>query len=199
MTEISLRSRALQHLNNCRDIDRDIKSLVFQHNSQAKKLNQLKEEHYLAVDSLQALKDVRPLLAQSAIQRAEKLANEALQVIFDIPLKLFYSEEDARFQVETPEGFADFQEGQGGGVQAVVSFIFQVALLLKGNHRLFMVYDEMFTQLDDAALARFLEFVNKLCDDLGMQILLVTHDQRIQLDSVTHYYRIENGKSIKIK
>jgi energy-coupling factor transporter ATP-binding protein EcfA2 len=62
-----------------------------------------------------------------------------------------------------------------------------------------MVYDEMFTQLDDAALTRFLEFVEKLCDDIGLQILLVTHDQRIQPEAVKHYYRIEDGKSIKIK
>lgn len=199
MINSSLRSRALEHLNKHKELQRDIQKQVTLFNSQAKKLKDLQDEHNLAVDSLQALKDVRPLIAQSAIQRAEKLANAALAAIFDVPLKLVYSEEDARFMVETPDGLADFQEGQGGGVQSVVSFIFQVSLLLKQKSRLLMVYDEMFTQLDDNALQRFLEFVNKLSEDTGLQMLLVTHDQRIQPELVKHYYRIENGKSIKIK
>ena len=151
------------------------------------------------VKALQALKDVKPLLTVSAIERAEKLANTALATIFDFPATLRYSEEDGRFLIDTPEGEADLQEGSGGGLQAVVSFVFQVFLLMKEGGRLFIALDEAFTQLDDEALEKFVDFLNKLCDDLKMDIVLISHDARILPEQVKHLYRIEGGKSIKIK
>lgn len=191
--------KAKEYLARKSELDAEIKSSALFLSKQQEKLSEIKEEQELVVKSLQAIKDVRPLLAVSAISKAEKLANSAIQTIFDFPAKLKYSEEDGRFLVETPDGEADLQEGSGGGLQAVVSFVFQVFLLMKEGGRLFIALDEAFTQLDDVALERFVEFLNRLCDDLRMDIILISHDARIQPEQVRHLYRIEEGKSIKIK
>lgn len=191
--------RARAYLNRKVELDAETKSTALFLAKQQEKLAEIKEEQELVVKSLQAIKDVKPLLAVSAISKAEKLANSAIQTIFDFPARLKYSEEDGRFLVETPEGEADLQEGSGGGLQAVVSFVFQVFLLMKEGGRLFVALDEAFTQLDDLALERFVEFLNNLCDDLKMDIILISHDARIRPEQVRHLYRIEEGKSIKIK
>lgn len=194
-----LLTKVKQYLTEYHNLQRDISTNVKLLTSQQKKLQEVKGEQDLAVESAQALKDVRPLLAQSSIARAEELANAAIAAIFDFPAKLHYSEEDARFFIETPNGDADLQSGVGGGLQSVVSFVLQLSLLLKNKSRLFMVFDEMFTQLSDDALTRFLEFVNKLVTDLGLELFLITHDSRITEDQVTHVYQLADGKSFKVK
>lgn len=167
--------------------------------NQLKKLKSIREEQDLAVRSLQALKDVRPLLSVSAIKQAEDLANSALRAIFDFPAQLKYDEEDGRFYILHEEGEADLQEGSGGGLQAVVSFVFQVFLLIKEGARHFMAFDEAFTQLSDEALIRFIEFVNTLCAELEFDILLISHDQRITPDMCKHLYIVEDGRARKEK
>lgn len=167
--------------------------------NQLKKQKKIREEQDLAVRSLQALKDVRPLLAVSAIKQAEDLANSALKAIFDFPAQLQYDEEDGRFYILHPEGEADLQEGSGGGLQAVVSFVFQTFLLMKEGARHFMAFDEAFTQLSDEALVRFIEFVNTLCEQLDFDIILISHDSRITPEMCRHLYRIEEGHAVKEK
>lgn len=197
--EKNLINKALRFLEESKNLERDIVNKTALYNSQAEKLQQVVDEQSRVIKSLQAIKDVRPLLSVSAIEKAEKLADAALAAIFDFPAKLVYSEEDGRFFVSTPKGEADLQEGSGGGLQAVVSFVFTVFLLMKEEARLFIALDEAFTQLDDDALVRFIDFLNVMCADLKMDILLVSHDARISQDQVNHMYRIEEGKSFKIK
>lgn len=195
----ALKSRVGDYLKAKEDLDRDIKFLVKLMKSQQDQVATIKAEQDLAVESQQALKDARPLLAQSAIKQAEDLANSALAAIFDFPAKLVYSEEDGRFFIDTPEGEADLQEGTGGGVQVVVSFIFQISLLVKAGGRMFMAFDEQFTQLSDEPLHKFIEFVNRLCESLNLDIILISHDARITEDMVTRMYHIQDGTALKIK
>lgn len=199
MRNSKLQTRIVQFLDAEQALSTKIRFNTTLYNNQQKKLQEVEQEQAVVVKALQALKDVKPLLAASAVEKAEKLANSAISAIFDFPAKLRYDEEEGRFIVETPEGDADLQEGTGGGLQAVVSFVFQVFLLMKEEARLFMVLDEHFTQLDDNALVKFVEFLNQLCEDLSMEIVLVSHDARIEEKQVNHLYFIEDGKSVKVK
>ena len=70
---------------------------------------------------------------------------------------------------------------------------------MKLGKRRFLAFDEQFTQISDQFLGNFLEFIKVMCNDLGADIMLITHDERISLDDVDTSYLIENGKSIKIK
>ena len=71
--------------------------------------------------SLQALKDVKPILAANSIEQCEKLANAALQAIFDTDAKVEFDAEEGRFMINEGEYKTDLAEDNGGGYVAVIS------------------------------------------------------------------------------
>ena len=158
----------------------------------------LKEQDLLLRSDL-AMKQVKPLLSQSSILECEKLANAAISSVFDFPYKVKYSVEQGRFVLDKGDYETDLATAEGGGLLSVISFVFSVYLLIKIGKRKFLAFDEQFTQLSDEYLVNFLQFLVALCKDLNIDILLITHDGRIQLSQVDHAYRISDGRSIKEK
>lgn len=146
-----------------------------------------------------ALKQVRPLLSGSSIKDCEQLANSAISSIFGFDYTVEYDLESNRFVLNKGDYSTDLSEAEGGGIITVISFVFLIYLIVKLNKRRLIILDEAFTQISDAYFDKFIEFVNQLCTDLGFDILLVSHDQRITVDSVQHAYLISNGESKKIK
>lgn len=146
-----------------------------------------------------ALKQVRPILSGSSIKDCENLANSAINTIFGFDYKVEYDLESNRFVLNKGDYSTDLSEAEGGGIITVISFIFLIYLIVKLGKRRFIMLDEAFTQISDAYFSSFIEFVNQLCMDLGFDILLVSHDQRITTDNVQHAYLISSGKSSKIK
>ena len=146
-----------------------------------------------------ALKQVRPLLSGSSIKDCEQLANSAISSIFGFDYTVEYDLESNRFVLNKGDYSTDLSEAEGGGIITVISFVFLIYLIVKLGKRRLIYFDEAFTQISDAYFDKFIEFVNQLCTDLGFDILLVSHDQRITVDNVAHAYLISNGKSSKIK
>ena len=146
-----------------------------------------------------ALKQVRPLLSGSSIKDCEELANSAIKSIFGFDYTIEYDLESNRFVLNKGEYSTDLSEAEGGGIITVISFVFLVYLIVKLGKRRLIYFDEAFTQISDAYFPQFIGFVNSLCDDLGFDILLVSHDARITVDDVAHAYLIKDGKSSKIK
>ena len=66
------------------------------------KLDKTIEEQALTSKALQALQDIRPILAAVSSEQSVALANQALLHVFDTEDRLYFSEEDARFYIETP-------------------------------------------------------------------------------------------------
>ena len=93
----------------------------------------------------------------------------------------------------------DLAEDNGGGYVAVISFIFNLFLLMKTHKRLVLFFDEAFTQISKRYFCQFFSFVHQLSKDLGVDLLLITHDPRIEQDMVDHLYVVENGKTNKVK
>lgn len=165
-------------------------------------LDKIEEEALDMENSLQALKDVKPLLAVSAIEQCERLANTALHAIFDTDATIRYSTEDERFVLDKGEFDTDLIEGNGGGYVSVVSFVFNVFLIMKRKARRLLVYDEHFTQissLNTSYFHRFFEFLRQFCKDLNFDFVLVTQDPRIEEDMVDKFYLVNKGLTEKIK
>ena len=162
-------------------------------------LDSLRSEEFLQEKSLLALKDVKPILSATSIDQCIKLANAALAAIFETNATLKYSSEDSSFQIDTGVFDTDLKEGNGGGYLAVISLVFNVFLLKKMGSRLFMVFDEQFTCVSEQYFQNFFQFIRRLTQDLGMDILLVTHDVRVEDDMVDHIYLMEDGEAKKIK
>ena len=162
-------------------------------------LEKIRTERDLIERTSDALKKVRPLLSGSSIKDCEGLANSAISSIFGFDYKVEYDMESNRFVLNKGEYATDLSEAEGGGIITVISFVFLIYLIVKLGKRRVIFFDEAFTQISDAYFEKFIAFVNQICDDLGFDILLVSHDQRITVDSVKHAYLISDGKSNKLK
>lgn len=168
-------------------------------NTTESELAKITNEKELIERASLALKQVRPLLSGSSIKDCEQLANSAISSIFGFDYTVEYDLESNRFVLNKGDYSTDLSEAEGGGIITVISFVFLIYLIVKLNKRRLIILDEAFTQISDAYFDKFIEFVNQLCTDLGFDILLVSHDQRITVDSVQHAYLISNGESKKIK
>jgi len=158
----------------------------------------LLEQDLIARGAL-VLNQVKPLLSASSIKQCEDLANSAISSVFGFPYTVKWDVESKRFLLDKGDFVVDLAEGSGGGMVTVVSFVFTLYLLVKLGKRKFMAYDEAFTQVSAEYFPNFIAFVRTICRDLGVDLLLISHDQRIDVSDVDTAYRIENGKSIKLK
>lgn len=164
-----------------------------------KQIDEINEEKRLLENSLQALKDAKPILSANSIEQCEKLANSALATIFETDATLKYSSEEGRFIIDEGDYYTDLKEGNGGGYLAVISLVFNLFLLMKLKKRRFLCFDEQFTQISDEYFENFMSFLKVLSKDLDVDILLVTHDKRIEDDMIDHLYVMEEGIARKIK
>lgn len=164
-----------------------------------KQIDEINEEKRLLENSLQALKDAKPILSANSIEQCEKLANSALATIFETDATLKYSSEEGRFIIDEGDYSTDLKEGNGGGYLAVISLVFNLFLLMKLKKRRFLCFDEQFTQMSDEYFENFMSFLKVLSKDLDVDILLVTHDKRIEDDMIDHLYVMEEGIARKIK
>lgn len=153
-------------------------------------------EKSLLERSTLAIQQVKPLLSAASIKQCEELANSCIEAVFQKPYTVEYSVEDGRFKLNKGDFQVDLAASEGGGIAAVISFVFQIYLIIKLKKRKFICFDEAFTQISDLYIDRFIDFVMKMCDDLGLDILLITHDQRVT--ECHHDYIITNGEAKKI-
>lgn len=146
-----------------------------------------------------AIQQARPLLSVSSIKQCEELANSCIQSVFEFPYTVEYDAESSRFKLNKGDYVTDLADAEGGGIATVIGFVFNVYLLAKLGKRKFLAYDEAFYAVSDKYIANFIEFVRVLCRDLNIDLLLISHDERIQPDMVDHVIRIEDGVSKKLK
>lgn len=193
--ELRVNTQLLRYDRVCNDMRR-VQSVI---DNAEQSLDDINRERELIERSLLALKQVRPLLSGSSIKECEDLANAAIKSIFGFDYTVEYDMESNRFVLNKGDYSTDLSEAEGGGIITVISFVFLVYLIVKLNKRRIIFLDEAFTQVSDSYFGAFIGFVNELCDDLGFDLLLVSHDQRITADDVRHVYQIADGKSKRIK
>ena len=164
------------------------------------KMNEILVEQDLIERSLFAIQAAKPLLSASSIKQCEELANSAISSVFDLPYTVEYNVETKKFNLNKGTYVTELSEdGEGGGMLVVISFVFTVYLLVKLNKRRFLAFDEAFTQISDKYFPAFLSFMNQLCKDLQVDILWISHDVRVSVEDVDHAFLIENGVSKRLK
>lgn len=164
------------------------------------KMNEILTEQGLIERSVLAIQSAKPLLSASSIKQCEQLANSAIASVFGLPYTVEFNVETKKFNLNKGTYVTELSEdGEGGGMLVVISFVFTVYLLVKLNKRKFLAFDEAFTQISDKYFPAFLEFINQLCRDLNVDILWISHDARVSIDDVNHAFLIENGQSRKLK
>jgi DNA repair exonuclease SbcCD ATPase subunit len=73
----------------------------------------------------------------------------------------------------------DILDSTGGGAGDIVSFFLRVALLVISGKRRLLILDEPFKGVDAERKPIALQVLKELTEDLGIQVICVTHDQKI--------------------
>lgn len=192
----SLNAKIQLDLNSLKS---SINTLKLQYDVAKRKMEELLSEQDLIERTRVALDQARPLLSANSIKQLETLANTAVSSIFGLNSTITYDIESRRFVLSDGTNVCDLADSNGGGLVTVISFVFDLFLLVKQGCRRLLVYDEAFYAVSDVYYDEFIRFVNRACKDLGVDLLLVSHDVRLDPSMVDTVYRIENGKSIKVK
>lgn len=144
-----------------------------------------------------------------SVQSVERLLTEALQAVFtDQDLKVESEVGESRGKVSVNlttiqdhgGGLVvggDTTEGFGGAVCTVQSAVLRIFVTLNRGLRPLLLMDESLPAFDSNYVQNMGKFLSLLCNRLGLDILLVTHNQSL-VDSADKAYRIDkkNGKAV---
>jgi chromosome segregation ATPase len=147
----------------------------------------------------------------TAVTAVEKLLSDGLGTIFD-DQKLSVEAEVRvkRNKVDLTVWTVQEREGGvitkglardcfGGSVATVESLLMRVLVLLKRGLRPVLILDEALAAFDPRYAERIGEFLSALCDKLGMDILMVTHNPTL-FQSAQRAYRVRQvGEQAKLE
>ena len=94
----------------------------------------------------------------------------------------------------------NLEDSFGGGVLATVAFLFKVVVNILSKNEKFMVFDESLTFVSKHYQENLSSFIKKLCQDLDMTIVLVSHQPLLhsQADIVYEAQKEGNATNFKI-
>jgi DNA repair ATPase RecN len=138
------------------------------------------------------------------------LATSAMQDIFgeEAGCQLTYEEVGSRgahkpvFRVWDQDGIAaDPMRGMGGSAAQVIGLALRVFFLLKSGTSRFLFLDEPLDGVDDVNVRPVAAWIRKLCDELGMQIVMISHlGPDVFEDTASRVLRVERtGKESIVK
>ena len=143
-----------------------------------------------------------------SVQSVERLLTEALQAVFtdqDLKVESEVGESRGKISVNltTVQDHGggvivggDTTEGFGGAICTVQSAVLRIFVTLNRGLRPLLLMDESLPAFDNNYVQNMGKFLSLLCSRLGLDILLVTHNQSL-VDSADKAYRInkKNGKA----
>ena len=142
----------------------------------------LAENYRKAAAFLSQYGDEREAAVHSLI---ESLVTQGLQHVFQedmrfsVVQKVVGSRTVVDFQIVST--FADTEistpvmSARGGGVAAVSGFLLQVVVMLLTDAPRVLFLDETFAQVSAEYETRLADFISQLADDIGLQVVMVTH------------------------
>lgn len=118
------------------------------------------------------------------VARIEALVTKGIEAVFG-PIYTFHvtasserGQAAVRFTLRTTDGIEHPVMGaQGGGLASIIGFLLRVVVLAlrPGTGRRLLVLDETFGMVSAEYHQRLALFLRSLVDDLGLQLLLITH------------------------
>lgn len=138
---------------------------------------------------------------ETGVKAVEKLQSEGLQSVFpDQDLTVEANVEVVRGKVSVDLTTVHKREdgtvikgqsidGFGGSVTTVQSVLLRIIVLFRRGLRPFLLLDEALPAFDSDYIVNVGQFLKVLCGRLGIDILMVTHNQAL-VDSVDNAYRI---------
>ena len=136
-------------------------------------------------------------LNEQAKTRLESITNEALKLVFPDKSMIFHV-----IANQTKKGvtYELNIETEGGGVLDIIQTCLRITYLLrlKNRQRQFILFDEPFKNLDSERVNTAIEWLNRVSEVFGIQMLIITHIPSLIIpndNNVVYEVRINNGKS----
>ena len=80
-----------------------------------------------------------------------------------------------------------------GGIIVVIASIIQIFFIINLNVSKKIFLDENFSQLSKQYVPQFMEFIHTLCEDTGLYLILITHDNKF-VEYGDRIYLADRGK-----
>ena len=168
-------------------------------------MKQLDEEVDLLVHVAELLRQLVDSEITEGVKAMETLQTEGVKAVFhDQEIKIRADVEVTRGKVNVSlvtsqrsengdlvEGAA--LDGFGGAVATVQSVLLRLVLLFRRGLRPILFLDESLPAFDERYVHNMAAFLKVLCRRLGVDILLITHNQAL-VDAADHAYRIKRDK-----
>lgn len=200
MNSNNIHTRVQQVKTNYETLIKNHESDVARLNELGEQITKIRDEQALVETSKTVMEEAKKILTKTSLEYCERLATVAVKTIFNLPAAVKYSSTDGKFYLMFDDGMiSDIAGDEGGGIKTVISFVFSLYLVIKSNSRRVMFFDEAWTQVSAEYFPAFIAFVKQICVELGFEILLVTHDERITLSDVDTAYFMEKGICKRIK
>nr|DAD80569.1 MAG TPA: chromosome partition protein [Siphoviridae sp. ctYh54] len=140
------------------------------------------------------------ILYQNSIKELESLINDVVSAVFyDRNLVVRMELTDSRsksllwYVIDEDKGIQmSVKNGVGRGIRTVLSFIIQSYYLLSLGSK-YMFIDEGYSYISEAYVGKFFEFVNLLCEEKGLSLVMISHDERFS-GYADYSYGVINGK-----
>ena len=158
------------------------------HQGLVDELGSLEDQMEVLVKSSEVLKKLLNDLAKANLQSIDRLVTEGLRRVFydqvDIKFISKLVERNNQLQIgfETKQGPATGKavESFGASVTVVESLLLRIIVVLKMGLAPVLLLDESLAQVSDHYVEPLGKLIQRLCKDLGLKVLLVTHQQGFQ-------------------
>lgn len=155
---------------------------------------------------IEIFKKVIEAVSMEGLKYVKDLVTRGLQTVFTDDIYVLDIEISDRGANKTVELFIEDSRGVrseiancGGGIQSVVSFIFQVYFILKMKLPRLLFLDEAFARLSSQYAEGMFEFILALKKELNFKVLWITHSTYFADKNVDKVYHINRGKVKEIK
>lgn len=146
-------------------------------------------------------------LNERAKTRLESITNEALKLVFPDKSMIFHvianqTKKGVTYElnIETDGVTTELLDAKGGGVLDIIQTCLRITYLLrlKNRQRQFILFDEPFKNLDSERVNTAIEWLNRVSEVFGIQMLIITHIPSLIIpneNNIVYEVRINNGKS----
>jgi hypothetical protein len=163
-----------------------------------KELSELEKSSEIDVKAIEVLKHILENMAEDNLHSIDRVITEGLRRVFhdqtDICFKSEFVERGNQLQIgfKTEQGDASGKalDSFGASVVVVESLLLRILVILKMGLAPVLLLDESLAQVSDHYVEPVGKLIKKLCDDLGLTVLLVTHQSGFQ-ESADNIYRAD--------
>lgn len=178
--------------SQCEMLERKHQQAVAAVRSERENLKCSRDKLTHSLQSQELLQSVVQTVQQNVHKRIADVVTRCLETVFDEPyaFKIHFERKrgktEARLVFERDGHEVDPKSAAGGGVLDVAAFALRLACLMlsRPRRRKLLVLDESFKMVSSEYLPRVRELLLSLAKDLGVQIVLVTHQRGLDIGKV---------------